>query len=112
VAHGADLLEQTNIKKKNKYVIFYAIVITHKLILIDRLEIGINMGWKEKPHRKMQKDVEKEKDDEGNINYLQEEILKMQGLKTCESCFGIYRLYDPRCTHCDFPNTSFYPAKI
>ena len=70
------------------------------------------MGWKEKPHRKMQKEVEKEKCDEGQINHLQEEILKMQGLKTCESCFRIYRLYDPRCTHCDSPNTSFYPAKI
>ena len=70
------------------------------------------MGWKEKPHRKMQKDIEKERDDGENITHIQEEILKIQGLKTCESCLEIYRLYAPRCTQCDAPNTSFYSAKI
>ncbi len=70
------------------------------------------MGWKEKPHRDVQKAIKKDKDNEGDINYLQEEILKMQGLKTCESCFEIYRLYDARCTHCDAPNTAFYSAKV
>ena len=70
------------------------------------------MGWKEKPHRKMQKAIKKDKDDEGEINYMQEEILNVQGLKTCELCFEIYRLHDSRCPHCDTANTSFYPAKI
>ena len=70
------------------------------------------MGWKEKPHRNLQKATKKDRDDEDSINHLQEEILKIQGLKTCESCFQIYRLHDPRCTHCDAPNTYFYPAKI
>lgn len=68
------------------------------------------MGWKEKPHRKLQKQTKQDNKEE--VNHIQEEILKMQGLQTCGECFQVYKLYDPRCAHCDAPNKSFYPAKV
>ena len=68
------------------------------------------MGWKEKPHRAAQKKRSEEKSED--LSHFEIEMLRMQGLKICDECQGLYGFYEPRCPHCDAPNNSHYPAKV
>ena len=47
-----------------------------------------------------------------DLSHFEIEMLRMQGLKVCDECQGMYGLYEARCPHCDAPNKSHYPAKV
>ena len=68
------------------------------------------MGWKEKPHKAAQRQRSQEKAED--LSHFEIEMLRMQGLKVCDECQGMYGLYEARCPHCDAPNKSHYPAKV
>lgn len=71
----------------------------------------IALGWKEKEHRKKQKDKITETNSNPKDTVWEIEMLRLQGLHRCEKCEEIYRLHEDTCEHCEAPNSNFHSIK-